>query len=81
MKHHITNKKKKTKGKIHSLRKTRKARNKAPVLKDNFYHYVNNSWFSNTFISESDTDKSNFTITQKKVNNELYKCITQYIIK
>ena len=73
MKHHITNKKKKTKG--------RKTRKKQPILKDNFYYSVNNGWFSNTFISESETDKSNFTIIQKKVNNELYKCVTQYIFK
>ena len=73
MKHHITNKKRKTKVKSMTRRK------KDPVLKDNFYYYVNNSWFSNTFISESDADKSNFTVVQKKVNNELYKCITHYI--
>jgi predicted metalloendopeptidase len=75
MKHHITNKKRKTKVKSMTRRK------KPPVLKDNFYYYVNNSWVSNTFISESDSDKSNFTVVQKKVNNELYKCITQYIFK
>jgi predicted metalloendopeptidase len=73
MKHHITNKKKKKKG--------QKTRKKDPILKDNFYHYVNNAWFSNTFISKNDSDKSNFTVVQKKVNNELYKCITQYIFK
>jgi predicted metalloendopeptidase len=73
MKHHITNKKKKKKG--------QKTRKKYPILKDNFYHYVNNAWFSNTFISKNDSDKSNFTVVQKKVNNELYKCITQYIFK
>jgi predicted metalloendopeptidase len=83
----MTNKKKKTRikslsrGKRRSSRKTRKARNKPPVLKDNFYYYVNKNWFSNTFISKSDADKSNFTIIQKKVNNELYKCLTQYIFK
>ena len=77
MKHHITNKKRKTsvksltRRKTKKTKKTRKARKKAPVLKDNFYYYVNNNWFSNTFISESDTDKSNFTVVQKKVNNEL----------
>jgi len=86
MKHHITNKKRKPMHKrktknTKNTRNTRNTRKKDPVLKDNFYHYVNNSWFSNTFISESDTDKSNFTIVQKKVNNELYKCITQYIFK
>jgi len=87
MKHHMSNKKKKTRikslsrGKRRSSRKTRKTRKKSPILKDNFYYYVNKNWFSNTFISESDADKSNFTITQKKVNNELYKCLTQYIFK
>jgi hypothetical protein len=73
MKHHVTNKKNKlTKG---------KTRKKVPILKDNFYYYVNNGWFTNTFISESETDKSNFTVIQKKVNNELYKCLAQYIFK
>ena len=82
MKHHVTNKKKKlTKGKIKKTRKSRKAKKKVPILKDNFYYYVNNGWFSNIFISESETDKSNFTVIQKKVNNELYKCLAQYIFK
>ena len=50
-------------------------------LKDNYYYYVNNSWVSNTFISKSDTDKTQFTILQKRVNNELNNCITHYIFK
>ena len=59
MKHHITNKKRKIKGKL--SRKTKgklsrkttkiiKTRKKPPILKDNFYHYVNNSWFFTTQI-------------------------------
>lgn len=73
MRHHITNKNKiKTRH-----RKTR--RSKKADLKDNFYYYVNNRWFSNAFISSSDSDKTEFTILQKKVNNELNKCITQHI--
>jgi len=82
MKHHITNKKRKTRQPINpSKRHEKKTRKKAPILKDNFYYFVNKGWFSNTFISESDTDKSNFSIMQKKVNNELYKCVTKFIPK
>jgi predicted metalloendopeptidase len=76
MKHHKTNK-----NKIKISRKSRKSRKINPVLKDNFYYYVNNKWFSNTFISKNDIDKSNFTIVQKKINTELHKCITRYIFQ
>jgi len=88
MKHHITNKNKHNKSRYRSKRiskkrikriKTRKVKN--IELKDNFYYYVNEKWFSNTFISNLDTDKTQFTILQKKVNNELNKCITHYIFK
>ena len=51
------------------------------TLKDNFYYYVNNKWFSNTFISSANADKTQFTILQKKVNKELNTCITHYIFK
>ena len=88
-KHHTTNKNKhnKTKSRTRNTVKTRKLKKsktrklKKSDLKDNFYYYVNNAWFSNTFISKSDTDKTRFTILQKKVNNELNKCITHYIFK
>jgi predicted metalloendopeptidase len=91
MKHHITNKNKNKYKKSRSKRisksrskrikriKTRKV--KKLELKDNFYYYVNNNWFLNTFISKADSDKTQFTILQKKVNNELHKCITHYIFK
>jgi putative endopeptidase len=78
MKHHKTNK---NKTKRKNGRKSRKSRKKEPILKDNFYYYVNNDWFSSTFISKHDADKSNFTIVQKKINNELKKCVTEYIFK
>ena len=75
MRHHITNK-----NKI-KPRRSKPRRSKKVNLKDNFYYYVNNSWFSNAFISSADSDKTEFTILQKKVNNELNKCITQHIFK
>ena len=86
MKHHKTNKNKnkngrRSRGRANPSLPSRKTRKRTPVLKDNFYYYVNNGWFSSTFISENDTDKSNFTIVQKKTNNELEKCITQYIFQ
>jgi putative endopeptidase len=82
MKDHVTNKTNHNKMKTRrtTSRKTRR-RMKKMDLKDNFYYYVNNTWFSNTFISSTDTDKTRFTILQKKVNNELNKCITHYIFK
>jgi putative endopeptidase len=88
MKHHITNKNKNKHNKSRSKRKSRKSTKttktrkvKKLELKDNFYYYVNNNWFLNTFISKSNTDKTQFTILQKKVNDELHKCITHYIFK
>ena len=69
MKHHKTNKNKSIKSRngrrSRKSIKSRKSRKRIPVLKDNFYYYVNNGWFSSTFISENDSDKSNFTIIQK----------------
>lgn len=77
MTHHITNKNKnRTRTKSRKLKKTRRV-----TLKDNFYYYVNNKWFSNTFISSANADKTQFTILQKKVNKELNTCITHYIFK
>ena len=80
MTHHITNKNKnRTRTRTKTKTKTRKL--KKTDLKDNFYYYVNNKWFSNAFISRTDSDKTQFTILQKKVNKELNKCITHYIFK
>jgi putative endopeptidase len=89
MTHHITNKNKnrtktrRTKTRRTKTRrtKTRRTKTRRVTLKDNFYYYVNNSWFSNAFISRTDSDKTQFTILQKKVNKELNKCITHYIFK
>lgn len=85
MKHHKTNKNKSIKSRngrrSRKSIKGRKSRKRIPVLKDNFYYYVNNGWFSSTFISENDSDKSNFTIIQKRINNEIHKCITRYIFQ
>ena len=86
MKHHKTNKNiKKTRNnrtKKHKSNKIKtKKRKNNPNPKDNYYYYVNNAWVSNTYISSADSDKTQFTILQKKVNNELYKCITHYIFK
>lgn len=75
-KHHTTNKNKHNKNKTRTkakktvktrkLKKTKTRKLKKTDLKDNFYYYVNNSWFSNTFISSADSDKTRFTILQKK---------------
>jgi predicted metalloendopeptidase len=84
MKHHKTNKNKTNKNKGQKSRKSRKgqkSRKRTPILKDNFYYYVNNRWVSNTFISKNDIDKNNFTIVQKRINAELHKCITRYIFQ
>ena len=85
MKYKITNKNKSKRRyksrKNKSMKKTSNKSMKRIELKDNYYYYVNNSWVSNTFISKSDTDKTQFTILQKRVNNELNNCITHYIFK
>lgn len=80
-KHHTTNKKKHNKSRTLKNKNLKTRRIKKTDLKDNFYHYVNNTWFSNTFISKSTSDKTRFTILQKKVNNELNKCISHHIFK
>jgi putative endopeptidase len=79
--HRVTNKNKLERNKNNCKTKKRKRTRKMPELKENFYYYINHKWKSNNFISEKEAIKSRFTILQKKVVNELYKCITHYIFK
>jgi putative endopeptidase len=71
--------KRKSKSKNKTLKKGLKEK---PInLKNNFYHYVNNDWFTHTYVSKDTLNKSNFTILQKKVDKELLNCVKKYLIK
>lgn len=63
------------------LKKGLKEKRLVPNLKNNFYHFVNNDWFTHTFVTKDTLNKSNFTVLQKKVDNELLNCVKKYLIK
>jgi predicted metalloendopeptidase len=58
-------------------KKTRKREKK--VLKDNFYHYVNNSWITSNYVTKDLQYKTPFTILQKTIDNQLLKCVKNLI--
>ena len=49
--------------------------------KDNFYYFVNKSWFNKNFISKDSSIKNEFSILQEKVNKQLQTVITKHIFK
>ena len=57
----------------------KKIKREKKVLKDNFYNHVNNQWITSKYISKDMSYKSPFTILQKKVDNQLLKCVKNLI--
>jgi putative endopeptidase len=76
-----TKTKRKTKNKTLKKNKEKGLKENQLTLKNNFYHYVNNDWFTHTYVSKDTLNKSNFTILQKKVDKELLNCVKKYLIK
>jgi predicted metalloendopeptidase len=64
-----------------TIKKGLKEKRLKPVLKNNFYHYVNNDWVTHTYISKDTLNKTTFSILQKKVDNQLLNCVQKYLIK
>jgi putative endopeptidase len=56
-----------------------KTRKREKVLKDNFYHYVNNSWITSNYVTKDLQYKTPFTILQKTIDNQLLKCVKNLI--
>jgi putative endopeptidase len=50
-------------------------------LKNNFYHYVNKSWVTTTYISKDSSYKSLFTILQKSVDKDLLLTVKKHLFK
>jgi predicted metalloendopeptidase len=48
---------------------------------DNFYYFVNKSWFNKNFIAKDSSIKNEFSILQQKVNKQLQTVITKHIFK
>lgn len=48
---------------------------------DNYYYYVNKSWFTKNFISKNHYSKSSFTLLETKIQKQLLNVITNYIFK
>ena len=71
------NKRNKT-NKINSRNKTNR-RNKALDLKNNFYHYVNKTWVTNTYVSKDTSYKSLFTILQKSVDKDVLLTVKKHL--
>jgi putative endopeptidase len=63
----------------HNKRHNNTRKREKKVLKDNFYHYVNNSWITSNYISKDLQYKTPFTILQKTIDNQLLKCVKNLI--
>jgi predicted metalloendopeptidase len=70
-----------------NMRNNRNTRNKRnPIkkeleLKNNFYHYVNKTWVTNTYVSKDTSYKSLFTILQKSVDKDVLKTVKKYLFQ
>ena len=73
----------KNRHKTHQQRKNKTRKNGVSKRdineKDNFYYFVNKSWFNKNFISKDSSIKNEFSILQEKVNKQLQTVITKHI--
>lgn len=57
----------------------KKENKKKGTIKNNFYHYVNNDWMTSKYISKDIQYKTPFTMLQKTVDKQLFKCVKNLI--